>query len=353
MFKRNKKLILGMVVAAMTMGIFTGCASKPAETSENEGNTTKGENVVNVYSARHYDVDKELFKKFEEETGIKVNLVEGKTDELIERMSREGENSSADVILTVGAENISTLQEKNLIKETSSDVINENIPDVYRGENWVGLTSRARVIAYDKSRVNPEDIDSYDDLLDDEFKGKVLSRSSSSSYNVALLASFIQENGEEEAMEWAKGIVNNFARTPEGNDRDQVKAIAAGIGDVAIVNSYYLAKMISSSDAEEVNAAQNIGLIFPEDTHINLSFAAITSSAKNNENAIKLVEFLTSEEAQSAYAEENGEFPLNESVELPESLKEWGNFDAQDIDFEKLGTFKQKAVLIFDQIGWK
>lgn len=350
MFKRSKKAISILATAVLATGLFVGCGSESAGTENVE---TEGEKVVNVYSARHYDVDKELFKKFEEETGIKVNLVEGKADELIERMAREGENSSADVFLTVGAENIAALQEKNLIEETSSEVIEKNIPEKYRGENWVGLTSRARVIAYDKDRVNPEGIDSYDDLLEEEYKGKVLARSSSSSYNVALLASFIQENGEEEAKEWAEGIVNNFARTPEGNDRDQVKAIAAGIGDVAIVNSYYLAKMVNSSDVEEVNAAQNIGLIFPEDTHINLSFAAIATSSKNKENGIKLIEFLTSEEAQSAYASENGEFPLNEKVELPELLKSWGEFDAQDIDFEKLGTFKQKAVLIFDQIGWK
>lgn len=350
MFKRSKKIIAILAMTTLVTGILAGCGSKNSAT---ENFKVEDEKVVNVYSARHYDVDKELFNKFEEETGIKVNLVEGKSDELIERMAREGENSPADVFLTVGAENIAPLQEKNLIEKTSSELIENNIPEDYRGENWVGLTSRARVIAYDKDRVNKEDIDSYDDLLEEEYKGKVLVRSSSSSYNIALLASFIQEDDEEEAKEWAEGVFNNLARTPEGNDRDQVKAIAAGIGDVAIVNSYYLAKMVNSSDAEEVNAAKNIGLIFPEDTHINLSFAAIAKNSKNKENGIKLIEFLTSEEAQSAYASENGEFPLNEKVELPELLKSWGDFDTQDIDFEKLGTFKQKAVLIFDQIGWK
>lgn len=352
MFNRNKRLVAGIATVVMTMGLFVGCGSKNT-TEGNVDNNIQGENVVNVYSARHYDVDKQLFQKFEDETGIKVNLVEGKADELIERMTREGENSSADVFLTVGAENIFVLQEKGLVQNTSSAIIEENISENYRGENWVGLTSRARVIAYDKDRVNPEDIDSYDDLLEEKYKGKVLARSSSSSYNVAMLASFIQEEGEDDAKEWAQGIVSNFARTPEGNDRDQVKAIAAEIGDVAIVNSYYLAKMVSSSDQEEVNAAQNIGLIFPEDTHINLSFASVANSAKNKENAVKLIEFLTSEEAQNAYASENGEFPLNEKVELPELLKSWGEFDTQDIDFEKLGTERQKAVLIFDQIGWK
>lgn len=352
MINRNKKLVTGIVAAVMTMGLLVGCSPKRNDEG-NVDNSAKGENVVNVYSARHYDVDKKLFQKFEEETGIKVNLVEGKADELIERMIREGENSSADVFLTVGAENIYTLKEKNLIKKYSSDIIDSNIPKDYRGEDWVGLTSRARVIAYDKTRVKPEEIDSYDDLLDDKYKGKVLSRSSSSSYNVAMLSAFIQEEGEEAAKKWAEGIVKNFARTPEGNDRDQVKAISAGVGDVAIINSYYLAKMVTSSDQEEVKAAENIGLIFPKDTHVNLSFAAVTNSSKNEKNAVKLIEFLTQEEAQSAYASENGEFPLNQKAKLPELLKSWGDFDGKNIDFEKLGAYKQKAVLIFDQIGWK
>lgn len=352
MIKINKRLMAGIVSSIMSVAMLAGCASKPKEDSA-DNSSAQGSNEVNIYSARHYDVDKELFKKFEEETGIKVNLIEGKADELIERMAREGEKSSADVFLTVGAENIYALEEKNLIQKTSSEIIDKNIPEKFRGENWVGLTSRARVIAYDKDRVNPEAIKTYDDLLDEKYNGKVLVRSSSSSYNVALLASFIQENGEDAAKEWATGILNNFARTPEGNDRDQVKAIAAGTGDVAIVNSYYLAKMINSSDVSEVEAAKNIGLIFPENTHVNLSFAAVANSAKNKENAIKLIEFLTAEEAQSSYANENGEFPLNKNVQLPELLKSWGEFNIQDIDFEELGAFKQKAVLIFDQIGWK
>lgn len=352
MINRNKRLIAGIAVAVMTMGLLAGCGQKKAS-NENLDNRSKDENVVNVYSARHYDVDKKLFQKFENETGIKVNLVEGKGDELIERMSREGENSSADLFLTVGAENLYALKEKNLIKEYSSEIIDSNIPKEYRGEGWVGLTSRARVIAYDKTRVKPEEIKTYDDLLDAKYKGKVLSRSSSSSYNVAMLSAFIQEQGEDVTRKWAEGIVKNFARTPEGNDRDQVKAISAGIGDVAIINSYYLAKMVNSSDQEEVKAAENIGLIFPKDTHVNLSFAAFTNGSKNEKNAVKLIEFLTQEEAQSAYAEENGEFPLNQKVKLPELLKSWGDFDGKKIDFEKLGEYKQKAVLIFDQTGWK
>lgn len=348
MINKNKRLIAGVVLSIMTMGVLGGCASNNSTT-----NSSQSEKTVNVYSARNYDVDKELFNKFQEETGIKVNLVEGKSDELIERISREGNNSSADVFLTVGAENIDLLRQKNLIEEMSSDVVNKSIPKEYVGKDWIGLTSRARVIAYDKSRVNPDNIKTYDDLLKPEYKGKVLARSSTSSYNIALLSSFISNNGNEKAKEWAQGMVNNFARVPEGNDRDQVKAVAAGIGDVALINSYYLSKMVNSSDKEEVNATKNIGLIFPEKTHLNLSFGSIIKNSKNKENAIKLIEFLTSKEAQTAFANENGEFPLNKSVELPELLKSWGEFNTQNIDFEKIGSYKQESVLIFDQVGWK
>lgn len=348
---RRKKLVALTVTAIMAMGILAGCSSKKAEAQDTSN--ASGEKVVNVYSARHYDVDKKLFNDFEAETGIKVNLVDGKSDELIERMAREGENSPADVFLTVGAENISLLKGKNLIQEISSEKIENNIPQEYRGKDWVGLTSRARVIVYNKDKVNPESIKTYEDLTKPEFKDKVLVRSSSSSYNVALLSSFIQLNGEEKAKEWAQGMVNNFARVPEGNDRDQAKAIMAGIGDVGVMNSYYIAKMITSSDQEEAKAGKEVGVLFPENTHMNLSFGAITKNSKNKDNAVALLEYLTEEKAQKAYAEENGEFALNKKVEKTDLQKSWEDFTVQDVNFETLGDFKEEAVLTFDQVGWK
>ena len=353
---KSRRLYL-LLVAIFTMAVFVACAPKEGSKDNVDDNSSNADiveqQVINIYSSRHYDVDKEIHSEFEEKTGIKVNLVEGKGDEILERLTREGQNTEADIFMTVGAENLSILKEKDLIQEFSSDVINTNIPQEYRGNDWVGLTSRARVIVYNKERVNPSDIKTYSDLTKPEWKGKVLSRSSTSSYNNALLASFIQLNGEEEAKSWAEGIVNNFARDPEGNDRDQAKAIAAGVGDVGIMNSYYLVRMINSSDAEEANVAKEIGLIFPEDTHVNLSFGAITKSSKNKENAIKFLEFLTSKEVQEKYAKENGEFPLNQEVELPEIQASWGEFNKQKVDFEKLGENKQKATIIFDETGWK
>ena len=333
---KRKKLLALTLTALVSMGVLAGCGQKNQEAKGEE--TGSGEKIVNVYSSRHYDIDKQLFK----------DLVDGKSDELIERMAREGDNTSADVFLTVGAENIAQLNEKDLIKDISSEKINENIPSEYRGKNWVGLTSRARIIVYNKEKVNPETIKTYNDLTKDEFKGKVLTRSSSSSYNNALLSSFIQLDGADKAKEWAQGIVNNFARTPEGNDRDQAKAIMAGIGDVGIMNSYYIAKMISSSDAEEA-----IGVLFPENTHLNLSFGAVTKNAKNEENAVALLEYLTEEKAQKAYVDENGEFALNTKVGKSELQKSWGEFKVQNLNYETLGESKQEATLIFDQVGWK
>ena len=172
---KRKKLLALTLTALVSMGVLAGCGQKNQEAKAEE--TGSGEKVVNVYSSRHYDIDKQLFKDFESDTGIKVNLVDGKSDELIERMAREGDNTSADVFLTVGAENIAQLNEKDLIKDISSEKINENIPSEYRGKNWVGLTSRARIIVYNKEKVNPETIKTYNDLTKNEFKGKVLTRS--------------------------------------------------------------------------------------------------------------------------------------------------------------------------------
>ena len=308
---------------------------------------------LNIYSSRHYDVDKQVYGDFEKETGIKVNVVEGKGDELLERLTREKDKPEADLFLTVGAESIAPLQERALIEPFDSKVVEANIPAPYLGEEWMGITARARVIAYPLDRVDPSKVTSYDDLTKPEWKGKVLVRSSSSSYNVALLSSFIQLNGAEAAKAWAKGIVENLARDPKGNDRDQAKAVVAGEGDLAIMNSYYYVRMLNSSDPAEADAARKIGLIFPRPVHLNLSIAAMVKGAKNKDNAVKFLEFLSEKHVQTLYAEANGEFPLNPSVPLPEVQKAWGGYEPQDLNYQDLGRAKGEAAMIFDQVGWK
>ena len=347
--KKRKIISLG-AVAVLALGIMTGCAPK-TDTSSKEVK----EQVVNVYSARHYDVDKELYKQFEEETGIKVNVVEGKAPELLERLKREDADTQADVFATADIANLYQAVEADLTQPIESETVNKNIPENLRGENneWVGLTTRARIIAYDKEKVNPEELSTYEDLTSDKWKGKILTRSSESSYNQSLLASFIELNGEEKAKDWAQGIVNNLARKPEGNDRDQVKSIAAGEGELAIVNTYYVGRMLNSQDAEEVKAAEKVGVFFPENTHVNVSGIVMSKYSKNKENAVKFIEFLTEEKAQQAITDNNYEYPANPNVEPSELLKSWGEFTPQNIDLTKVGEYNKRAVEIFNEVGWK
>lgn len=346
----NKKTLVSLIVTSIfTLGIITGCAPKTGGTASDK------EQVINIYSARHYDVDKVLYKEFEEQTGIKVNVVEGKAPELLERLKREGQDTEADVFATADIANLYQAVSGELTQPIKSKIIDENIPQNLRGEKneWVGLTTRARIIAYDKEKVKPEELSTYEDLVNDKWKGQILTRSSESSYNQSLLASFIELNGEEKAKEWAQGIVNNFARQPQGNDRDQVKAIAAGEGKLAIVNTYYVGAMLNSKDAEEVKAAQKIAVYLPKDTHINVSGVVLSKYSKNKDNAIKFIEFMSGERAQKAITDNNYEYPANKSVEPNELLKSWGDFTPQNIDLTKVGEYNKTAVKIFDEVGWK
>lgn len=343
--KRRSKALLG--IAVISAGILAGC-------STNKDSETK-EEVINVYSARHYDADKEMYEEFQKDTGIKVNVIEGKAPELLERLKREGSDTQADVFVTSDIANLYQAVDAGLTQNVESEIVNKNIPSNLRGENneWVGLTQRARIIAYDKAKVKPEELSTYEDLTSEKWNKKVLVRSSESTYNQSLLASFIDLNGEESATEWAEGIVNNFARQPQGNDRDQVKAIAAGEGEVAIVNSYYIGKMVNSEDAEEKKAVEKVGVFFPENTHINVSGIVLGKYSKNKENAVKFIEYMTEEKAQKAFTDINSEYPANPNVEPSELLKSWGEFTTQDINLTNVGKYNKQAVEIFNKVGWK
>lgn len=355
---KTKALLTAILSTIFAGSILTGCASKPIATSSAKEETIKP-GVVNVYTERNYDVDKQLYADFEKKTGIKVNIIEGKGDELLERLVREGKDSEADMFITADAGKLHLAKEKGVLQSSLSDVIAKNVPENLRDKdsNWIGLTVRARVIVYAKDRVKPEQLSTYEDLTSEKWKAKVVVRSSSAVYNQSLIASFIDINGEEMTTEWAKGIVANLARDPKGNDRDQAKAIVAGVGDVAIMNTYYVGLMANSSDPEEVKVAEKIGVFFPNQltngTHINVSGAGVTLSAKNKENAIKLIEFLSSTDAQKAFASVNYEYPVNKDVEPSELLKSWGTFKTQNINLTKLGENNEKAVEIMNVVGWK
>lgn len=355
------KKLLSFLLVLGTLLVLAACGSsneeEPAETSGEETDTASTE--VNLYTARHYDVDDQLYKQFEEETGIKVNLIKGEADELLERIKREGDATQADLFLTADAGRLHRAKEDGILQSVSSDVLDEQIPANFQDEDqmWYGLTKRARVIMYDKEKVDPSELSTYEALTEDEWAGRVLIRSSENIYNQSLLASFIELNGEEQAKEWAAGMVENFARDPEGGDRDQAKAIAAGVGDVAIMNTYYFGQMLNSEDPAEVEVAESLDVFFPNQdttgTHVNVSGAGVVKSAKNQENAIKLLEFLSAPEAQETFASVNYEYPVNEAVEPSELLQSWGDFKEQDISMSALGENNAKAILLFNEVGWK
>ncbi|GAB6180899.1 Fe(3+) ABC transporter substrate-binding protein [Desulfotomaculum defluvii] len=355
--KNLKITVLSLLI--VTLLTLTGCSSDPKSDTVNNEAGAKESNVVNLYTDRHYDTDQALYELFTKETGIKVNIVKAASDELIERLAREGQDTQADLLVTADAGRLNRAKEQGLLQSVSSETLTKNVPENLRDKDseWFGLTMRARVLVYSKDRVNPTQLSTYENLIETQWKGKVLVRSSNAVYNQSLLASFIALEGEEKTKAWAKGIVANLAREPKGNDRDQAKAIVAGVGDVAIMNTYYIGKMLHSSDPEEVKVAEKVGVFFPNQattgTHINVSGIGLTKNAKNNANAIKLMEFLSSDIAQKQFAEANFEYPVNPNVEPSELLKSWGDFKAQDINLSALGEYNEQAVKIFNEVGWK
>lgn len=341
--------ILKFILPVIVISLFASCG----------GPLSTDENVVNVYTHRHYKADDELFTKFTQETGIKVNIVNASADELIQRLETEGENSKADILITVDAGRLYRAQDKDLLQPVQSDILDENIGSEFREKDgyWYGMTYRARIIAYAKDRVDPEEIKTYEDLADPKFKGKIVIRSSENIYNQSLLASIILADGDEKAREWARDVVDNMARNPKGSDRDQVKAVASGEGDIAVVNTYYIGLMLNDKNEEERKAGESVGIIFPNQdgrgTHINISGIGVTKYAPNKENAIKLMEFLSGEEAQQTLANLNYEYPVNPKASKAAILKTWGDFKADDIELYNLGKHNSEAVIIFDEVGWK
>ena len=324
-------------------------------------NTAKESNEINLYSQRHYKVDEKQYEAFEKETGIKVNVVKANADELIERLKNEGKNSPADLFITVDAGKLQKAKDLDLLQKISSPIINQNVDSDLRDVNgyWIPITYRARIIVYSKERVNVGELSTYANLTNEKWRNKVLVRSSSNAYNQALLSSIVANRGEDAATSWASELVKNFARDPKGNDRDQVKAITAGQGDLAIVNSYYIGLLLSSENLEEIKAGNSVGVFFPNQgegetgSHINVSGIGLAKNAPNKENAIKLMEFLTSESAQKTYTNTSYEYPANPNVDPNEIVKKWGSFKKDNLDLNQLGVFRNKAIEIFDKSGWK
>jgi iron(III) transport system substrate-binding protein len=318
----------------------------------------KTEQEITLYTHRHYDSDKVIFEKFEQETGIKINVVKASADELIQKLESEGEQTPADLLLTVDAGRLVRAKNKGLLQSVNSKVLDSIIPSYLKDQEneWFGLTKRARIIAYSKERVQPKELTTYEALTESKWKNKILIRASNNIYNQSLLASIIANNGKTAAKSWAKSIVANFARVPKGNDRDQIKAILAGEGDLAIVNTYYIGKLLNSKDPVEVNAANAVGLFFPNQddrgTHINISGIGVTKYAPNKANAIKFMEYLVSKEVQEIFAKTNYEYPVNASANTSGLLTSWGDFKEDHLSLTKLGELNKAAVITFDEIAW-
>lgn len=353
-----KKVLTLLLILTLAFAL-VACNTNDVVKTEIDETGVVTSTVVNIYTDRHYDTDQALYDAFTAETGIVVNVVKAKSDELLERLKSEGEDTEADLIVTSDVGRLHRAQTLDLIKPFESEILSSNVPSNLReaNNNWTALTMRARIIAFASDRVNPEDLSTYEALTEDQWLGKVLVRSSDNIYNQSLVASFIELNGEEATKEWAAGLVKNMSRTPEGNDRDQMKAVVAGEGDLAIVNTYYLGKLLNSSDEYEVEVGEKIGVFFPNQettgTHVNISGAGLTKYGKHSDAATLLLEFLTGEKAQYDYANANYEYPVNSNVEPSDLLKSWGEFKAQEIDLSALGALNADAVKLLNEVGWK
>ncbi|MFE8069587.1 Fe(3+) ABC transporter substrate-binding protein [Marinobacteraceae bacterium S3BR75-40.1] len=317
--------------------------------------SAQADGEVNVYSYRQPFLVKPLFEAFTDQTGIDVNVVFAKTG-IAERLKREGRNSPADVVMTVDVARLSDLAERDLTQSVHSETISNNIPPSFRHPDgkWIGLTSRARIIYASKERVKKGEIKTYEGLADPRWKGKACTRSAKHPYNVALIASMIAHHGIDGAEDWLRGVKANLARKPQGNDRAQVKAIKEGICDVALGNSYYYGKMLTNEDQKAW--AESAFLVFPNQdgrgTHVNISGAALTKSTPNREEAIKLLEFLSSEKAQQIYAETNFEHPVNPDVTPTGLVAEWGDFKVDDLPLQKIADYREEAVKLVDRVGF-
>ncbi len=316
------------------------------------------DNVVNVYSSRHYDSDDKLYEAFTQETGIKVNLIEGKADELLARIKREGRLSPADVFISVDAGRLQLAVDAEVLEPVDSTLLKDRVPASLRHPDglWFGLSKRVRCIYVSKDA--PDDlIKTYAELADAKLKGKLLIRSSSNLYNQSLVASRLKIMGESKTQAWANGIVTNMARTPQGGDTDQLRALAAGEGGVAVANHYYFARMIAGNKQSDNEAAKKIRIIFPDQdgrgAHVNVSGAGVIKTSRNKDNAIKLIEFMTTKQAQKLWALDNHEFPVVEGIELTPVLKGLGEFKEDSLNAAELGKNNREAVRVMDRASWR
>ncbi|QQX85116.1 Fe(3+) ABC transporter substrate-binding protein [Cupriavidus necator] len=318
------------------------------------------EKVLNLYTARHYQTDEALYTNFTKQTGIKINRIEGQEDPLLERIRNEGANSPADVFITVDIGRLWRAQQAGVFAPVKSKVLESRIPANYRDANgeWFGFSARGRVIAYNKTAVKAGDIASYEDLADPKWKGKVCTRSSGHVYNLSLVSSLIAHDGEARTEQWARGVAANLARVPKGGDTDQLKAVAAGECDVAIANTYYIARLLRSTKPEDKAVADKLGVLWPNQSsqgvHMNVSGGGMLKHAPNKEAAVKFLEYLASDEAQRYFADGNNEWPVVQGVKVSNpALEALGTFKSDTINVAELGKYQPQAQKLVDRAGFK
>ena len=322
---------------------------------------------LNLYSSRHYDTDERLYSDFEEQSGVTINRIEGDADELIARMEAEGANSPADVLLTVDTSRLQRAKDAGILQAVESDVLEERIPAEIRDDEnqWFGFSQRARIIFYDREDV-AEPPQTYMDLADPAYEGMVCSRSSTNVYTQTLLAAMIENHGAEAAREWAQGVVDNFARPPEGGDTDQLRAIVSGECDVVLSNTYYFARAIRTDvDGLPADAREGIGWVFPDQggngAHMNLSGGGVAANAPNRDNAVAFLEYLASDSAQEYFSAGNDEYPAWPACggrpggrgEISDSVEALGEFEADDVSLAAVADNVGEAQRIANEVGWE
>lgn len=338
-----RPMSLAALMASMVMGAATGAAAAD----------------LNLYTARHYDTDNSLYEGFTKLTGHRVRLVEDSAEKLIERIKAEGVNSPCDIFVTVDAGRLVAAENQGVFQPVKSAVLEEKIPAALRDPegNWFGFSKRARVIVYNKAKVKPSELSTYEDLADPKWKGRILMRSSTNIYNLSLTGSILAANGPEKTEAWAKGFTANFARPPRGGDTDQIKGAAAGEGDIAISNTYYLARLVNSKKPEDRAVAEKVGVFFPNQkgrgTHVNISGAGVCKNSPNRDAAVKFLEYLASPEAQKIFAIGNYEFPVTKGAETHPTLVSWGEFKADDLNAKTFAKNSAEALKIMDRAGWR
>ena len=316
------------------------------------------EKVLNLYSARHYQTDEALYANFTKQTGIRINRIEGKEEELMERIRNEGANSPADVFITVDAARLAKADELGLFAPVKSKLLETRIPAHLRTDTWFAFSTRARVIIYNRSAVKADEVQTYESLADPQLKGKLCSRSGAHPYNLSLVSSLIAHNGEAKTEAWARGVVANFARAPKGGDTDQIKAVAAGECGVAVSNTYYLARLIRSDKVDDRRMMERVGIVWPNQattgTHINISGGGMVKTSKNQESAVKFLEYLASDDAQRYFADGNNEWPVVEGVATNNpALTALGKFKADPLPIGQLAKNMVAAQMVLDRAGYR